>query len=154
RQAQHLAHGHQPEQREQEREDVAGRHRAAVVPAIAAPVLHPSVPKDIFQSPPAGPSRSAPCSPDQWPRHRPAESAPAGDTSSPARRCRPMPLTFGSAPRPLALRRACAYARLAALLGLVLASTGCFISVGNGDVAVDERELAGFDLVANATSLD
>jgi hypothetical protein len=46
--------------------------------------------------------------------------------------------------------------RLAALLALplTLVAGGCLPLIGDGDLEVEERELAGFDAVVNATALD
>ncbi|PCC70120.1 Putative auto-transporter adhesin, head GIN domain [Nannocystis exedens] len=59
-----------------------------------------------------------------------------------------MPLLLACRPR----LRSC----LAALLTLPLAlvAGACFVAIGDGDLEVDERALAGFDAVVNASPLD
>ncbi|MCY0993958.1 DUF2807 domain-containing protein [Nannocystis sp. ILAH1] len=52
--------------------------------------------------------------------------------------------------------RPCLRSRLAALLVLpfALVAGGCFVAIGDGELAVDERSLAGFDAVVNDSALD
>lgn len=40
------------------------------------------------------------------------------------------------------------------MLPFALVAGGCFVAIGDGELAVDERSLAGFDAVVNASALD
>ncbi|MCY1012039.1 DUF2807 domain-containing protein [Nannocystis pusilla] len=57
---------------------------------------------------------------------------------------------------PRLARHTCLRSRLAASLALpfALVAGGCFMAIGDGELAVDERSLAGFDAVVNDSALD
>ena len=53
--------------------------------------------------------------------------------------------------------RPCLRSRLVAALRVLpfaLLAGGCFVAIGDGELAVDERELAGYDAVVNDSALD